>query len=81
MGVAVKLNFDAGLFHGSPNIGTILQLTVCPNPVLACFASFLGQFLGGICQAGMSTHFEGVQECARLNGFSYATTVSSTPSR
>ena len=81
MGVAVKLSLNAALFHSSPNIGTILQVTVCPNPVLACFASILGQFFCGMCQSGMSTHFEGVQECARSNGISYATIFSPTQSR
>ena len=47
MGVAVKLSLNAALFHSSPNIGTILQVTVCPNPVLACFASILRQFFVG----------------------------------
>ena len=41
MGVAVKLSLNAALFHSSPNLGTILQVTVCPNPVLACLASIL----------------------------------------
>ena len=45
------------------------------------FCAIFGAVFCEMCQSGMSTHFEGVQECARLNGFSYATTVSSTPSR
>ena len=44
MGVALKLNLDGTLLHMSPTIGTILQVTVYPNPGLVYFVPFLEQF-------------------------------------